>query len=47
MNVLHSDPVNIVGERSLRVHHGLLDVFDEASMHFASLGRLILSLREL
>ena len=47
LTVLHRNPVNFLGECSLRVHHGFLDVFDEAFMHLVSLGSLIVSIREL
>ena len=47
LTVLHSDPVNFLGECGLRVHHGLLDVFDEALMHLVSLGRLVVSIGKL
>jgi len=46
LTVLHSDPVNFLCECGLRVHHGFLDVFDEALMHLVSLGRLVVSVRE-
>jgi hypothetical protein len=47
LTVLHSNPVNFLGECSIRIHHGFLDVFDEAFMHLVSLGRFIVSIGEL
>jgi hypothetical protein len=47
LTVLHSNPVNFLGECGIRIHQGFLDVFDEAFMHLVSLGRLILSIGEL
>jgi hypothetical protein len=47
LTVLHRDPVNFLGECGIWVHHGLLNVFDEALMHLVSSRRLVVSIREL
>jgi hypothetical protein len=47
LTVLHRNPVNFLGKCGIRVHHGFLDVFDEALMHLVSLGCLIVSIGQL
>jgi hypothetical protein len=46
LTVLYSDPVNFLRECGLRIHHGFLNVFDEALMHLVSLGGLVVSAGE-